>query len=133
MDLDRTTALIVAAVGVISLLTAVVGWLRWARPKTRRVTSEIVAVRDSILGRDAVVDSITGKEIAPALPGIGQRMANVENAVAQIADQHVRIADHERRITDLEKGRVERVATQIESAAMWHGVASLTDDARDED
>lgn len=114
-----------SVVGAVAVL-----WQAFKRVthKTRTVRGDAVAIRDSILGRDAVVDSITGKELAPALPGIGQRMDTVERALVALADQHAAIEDHETRIKALEEARVERVVTQVESAAMWQAVVKATDE-----
>ena len=96
------------AVGLIAILSALIGWLKWLRPKIRRGQSEAVAVRDAILGRDAVRDSITGKELAPRLPGIGQRIDTVEQAVATLADQHRILDDHDSSIRSLQSEQVSQ-------------------------
>lgn len=120
---------VAAAIGALALLGkyALKGW-RWQRAFSRKAT----AVADSILGRDAVVDSITGKEIAPALPGMGVRMAHQEQqmeaitvAVTKLASQQEYLVDHERRIKALEDQAVERVVTRAESAAAWRAVEAV--------
>lgn len=136
-DINATTG---AVLGVIALLGVFVGWLKWLRPKIRSARQDGVAIRDAILGRDPVVDSITGKEIAPALPGMGVRMAHQEQqmdlitrAVAQLASTHTRIDNHETRIQKLEEASVERVVTRAESAAAWRAMeaAHLSDPPMD--
>jgi len=125
-DTDRIAGLIVS---LIVICGAVLGWVRWVRPRIRRGSKEIVAVRDAILGRDPITDSVTGKEIAPALPGMGVRMATTEEnlrvlaeAVAKIADSHLRLDDHEVRLKNLEDARVERVVARAESAQAWRTI-----------
>jgi len=59
--------------------------------------------------------------------GLATRLDNLEALVAQIADQQRTLAAHEHRITELENARVERVATQLESTAMWEGIGRLHD------
>lgn len=132
-EMNGTSALILT---VIAILTALFSWLKWLRPRYRKAQHDGVAIRDAILGRDAVVDSITGKELAPALPGIGQRMAHQEqqmttmtNAVAQLAETHAQLievnrslVDHESRLQKLEAAAVERVVTRAESAAAWRAM-----------
>ena len=112
-----------------TLLGVLVGWFRLVRPRILRGRSEVTAIHDSILGRDAIVDSITGREIEPALPGVGVRLAATEEhlgvlaqAVATIAESHVRLEDHEQRLTRLEEASVERIVSRAESAAGWRAM-----------
>ena len=128
---DNPGQWIIFTASVLGALAVLWKAIQRARKRAKDVSGDVVAVRDSILGRPAVVDSITGKELAPALPGIGQRMDTVERALVALADQHTAIEDHETRIKALEDARVERVVTQAESAAMWHAVAKVTDEPDD--
>jgi len=111
-----------------------------ARAAWRRGHRETVAVRDAILGRDAIIDTITRKELAPALPGIGQRMANTEaqmavitEAVAKLADTHQRLDKHEQRIEKLEAASVERIVTRAESAQAFRAMEAAINATPDED
>jgi hypothetical protein len=133
--LDNTQAVVAITGSGIAILAALAGWLRWVRPKLKKTAGEVVAIRDSILGRDPIVDTITGREIEPALPGIGVRMASNEkqlgvlaNAVAQIAHSHAQLENHEDRISRLEAGAVERVVTKAESAAAWRAMEAIAHD-----
>lgn len=110
------------AVGLVALLGALLGFLKWVRPKFRAAKKDVRAGRDALLGRDAVYDSITGKEISPALPGIGQRMASTEQnvsiltvAVGRLADMHDRVNGIEARVQRLEHGDAERQLARTES------------------
>lgn len=118
-----------ALAGATTVAVAILGWLRWLRPKLRHTLGQVGAVRDSILGREAILDSITGIELAPALPGVGVRLADQERhlgtlaeAVATIAADHHQIADHEGRIVRLEQAAVERVVGKAESVAAWRAM-----------
>ena len=100
---------------VIGLLTVTFTFFRWVRPQVKRAASDIQAGRDALIGREAIFDSITGKELSPALPGIGVRMATTEqqmsvltDAVAKLADSTLRLDDHDQRLRRLEEGVVER-------------------------
>ena len=119
-------------VGVMTFGAMVFGFLRWVRPLARQVFRDLNSARDSIVGRDAVHDSITGKEIAPALPGIGVRMATTEQqmtvlteAVAKIADSSARLDEHDARLKHLEEAAVERVVARAESTAAWRAVEAV--------
>lgn len=111
-----------AGASLVLILTAIVAWFRWARPKWTVFKKDATAARDSILGREATHDSITGKEILPALPGIGQRVASLEentavmaSAVRSLADTHQRLDSHDERIRRLERGSSERELARTES------------------
>ena len=71
-------ALSKALIGVMTLGAMIFGFFRWVRPKLKQASADIQAGRDALVGRDAIYDTITGKELAPALPGIGVRMATTE-------------------------------------------------------
>ena len=135
------------AVGLIAIIGAVLGWLKWLRPKIRRGKAEVVAVRDAILGRDAISDSITGREIEPPLPGVGVRVAHVEEsqretsrqiesiavAITKLASQQEAIEDHEARIEQLEKAAVERIVTKQESAQAWRAMEAAANAQPDDE
>lgn len=125
-NLNTATGL---ALSLCALLAIVAGWMRWARPRIKKTREDGAAIRDAILGRDPIVDSITKKEIAPALPGIGQRMATVEQALVTFAqNQHDleelrrRVDAHDADIAALKSGSVERIVTKAESAAAWRAM-----------
>ncbi len=136
-NVNEATATIL---GIVAVLGVLLSWLRWARPRYRRTKRDGAAIRDAILGRDPIYDSITGKELAPALPGIGHRMAVQEGqmsemtrAVSQLAETHVQLIavnatleDHNDRIQKLEEAAVERVVAKAESAAAWRAMEAAT-------
>ena len=104
------------------------GWHK-ARKAWKRGHRETVAVRDAILGRDAVVDTITRREIMPALPGIGVRMASQESQMERLTETVELLAKHQatqhelerrvdsidERVKKLEDGMVERIVNKAES------------------
>jgi hypothetical protein len=117
---------------LLTLLTAVFAFFRWVRPRLKQAASDIQAGRDALIGRDAIHDTITGRELVPALPGIGVRMATTEqqmgvltDAVAKLADSTLRLDDHDNRLRRLEEGVVERVVTRAESTAAWRAVEAI--------
>lgn len=133
------TADIALAGAVVALITALAGWWRWVRPRIERVKKDGAAMRDAVLGREVVVDSITGRELAPALPGIGVRMAHQEDqmrlltdAVSKIADSHRRLEHVEQRVdeiavdvADLKAASMERIMARAESAQAWQAVEAV--------
>lgn len=139
-DFQQTVAAVTA---VLALAGVIGGYLKWLRPRWRRVIEQLVAIRDSILGRDAIRDSITGRVIEQPLPGMGVRMdhqerqmtllartvdklADAQNelakAVAQQVEHGKRLDDHEDRIGKLETAAVERIVARQESAQAWRAV-----------
>lgn len=117
---------IILGAALLGALAVIWRATRRGRAAVHEIKNDGRRIRDSILGRPATVDSITGKELAPALPGIGQRMDTVERAVIALADQHLKLDNHEARLEDhavriqaLEEASVERVVSRVESAQAW--------------
>jgi hypothetical protein len=129
----------------ISTLVAVLGgfYLRRVRPWLKEREQDRIAQRDALVGRPPVVDSITRREISPALPGIGQRMATIEDMVAELVisdrrhsshEQHLaahdkalathdqEFADVDRRVKALEGAAVERVVSRAESTQAFRTI-----------
>lgn len=138
--------LLVGAAGAL-----VAGWIKKVKPRLREREQDRIAQRDVLLGRPPIYDTIIPtKEIAPALPGIGQRMAEQESLSSRQAEQlaemtralttlaeshkhqlvqdarldaHEReIGDHGDRLSKLENAAVERVVARAESAAAWRAM-----------
>lgn len=120
------------ALSAAGLVGIIAGWLRWIRPRWRRAGREWQSAKDSLLGREAVVDSITGREVLPALPGVGVRLdtqerhlAAIEKALTTLAADSAQLANHEERIRALEVAAIERVAARAESVAAWRAVEAV--------
>lgn len=122
---DEIDVVVKAFLSFVAVATVVVGWFKWLRPRVKRAQQESVAIRDAILGRDAIYDSITGEERVPSLPGIGMRMATVEEALVALADVHVKMLDHEDRIKQLETGALERILTRADSVAAFRAMEAV--------
>ena len=115
------------------------GWLRVVRPRIRKARATLTSAQDALLGREAIIDSITGREIAPALPGVGSRMAHQEQqmelltvSVTKLVDQQQhqialerRVDGHEDRIKGLEDAAIERVVGKAESASAWRAMEAI--------
>jgi cell division protein FtsB len=138
--LDQTGAVLSVLLGMVALLGAAAGWLRWVRPRLSVLRAKFVQATDSLIGREEQRDSITGRVIAPALPGIGVRMENVERSIESIAtllksqhtqDQRLDALEHrndaiEHRVQQLEDGTIERIAAKAESVAAWRAVEFIS-------
>lgn len=121
-----------------AVFTVLMGFFRWVWPRWRAFWNKIGGVSDAILGREAIVDRVTGKELVPAQPGLGVRQANQEQqmelltvTVTKLVDQQdylqalSRVVDgHDDRITALEDAAVERVVSKVESAHMFQAMDS---------
>lgn len=130
--LEQTSTLVTIASCLAAVLGAVFSWLRWIRPPVRRWIHRTGAALDTLAGREAIVDNITGKVYSEALPSIGVRMASVEGSVARLVEviesqhqQDKRLDDHDHRIGQLENGAIERIATKAESAQAWRAMAAV--------
>lgn len=131
-------------------VAALASFARWVLPKYRNAKSDARAIRDTLVGREAQRDSITGEEIQPAIPGIGSRMADQErhargmqhqmttltNAVADMASNQRRIDDLEQRVTAIEQGHhLERLAGKAENIRLYGALEAIAngDDPTDPD
>ena len=155
--IDSLNAWLAAGLTLTAIVGAVASWLKWLGPQ-RKARAEKraererdrVAQRDVLLGRDPVKDSITNEVIAPALPGIGKRMASQElestrqsqqlteitRALTTLAESHkhqlvqdARLDRHDSDLRDLradvsrlDAAYVERIVTKAESAQAWRAV-----------
>lgn len=136
-----------------AVISVMAGWVKWARPRWRRLTGTAIAIRDAILGRDEVHDSITGAKLAEALPGMGVRTALLEQQVSQqvvhlteltkvvktLADTQKRQQDHgarldahdsrfsvvEDRLTKVELAAAERIVGKVESIAAYRAIEEV--------
>lgn len=127
------SAWLVVVGGAVAVLF---GFFRWVWPRWRAFWNKVGGVSDAILGREAIVDRITGKELVPAQPGLGVRQAKQEQqmelltvTVTKLVDQQdylqalSRVVDgHHDRLTALEEAAVERVVSKVESAHMFQAM-----------
>jgi hypothetical protein len=125
-----------ACVGLTVLVGAIYGFFRWVRPRWRAARAKWVMAVDSLVGRDAIVDSITGEEKSPALPGVGVRMAHQEQqmelltvTVTKLVDNQAhqlklegRVDDLDDRVAKLEANQVERVVARAETTAAYRAI-----------
>lgn len=118
-----------AAIAALGFLAA---FIRWVVPRIRRFAHDLKATRDAILGRDAVKDSITGKEIAPYLPSMGQRLATVEGTQKKNARQIKSIAGHltmlEATVRELAHNDKDRVLARQEHIALLDTIRAVNTD-----
>ena len=138
--LDHLDAWAKALLTLSAAAAVLAGVWRWVRPKWRAGKADMRAIRDTLVGREATKDSITGEEIRPAIPGIGARMSHQEqqgarmeqqmgiltNAVADMASNQARLDDHERRLAAIEQGHlVERLASKAENIHLYDALEAI--------
>ena len=114
MDFLGTSAGAVTAISVIGAAT--VATVAWLRKPGRQLYRKIGGALDVLVGRDAITDRATGRELAPPMLGIGQRMdvseqnhanlredvARVVGAVESLVERNERLDDHDRRLKVVE-------------------------------
>jgi len=115
-------------------VAVLVAFFRWIRPRIKSVGSDMRAIRDTLVGRPALHDSITDRIIpGTALPSIGDRMASQEVAMAEIAESLSKLADATDRLTSLENRMTrvegfltdERLLGKIESVQMLRTIETV--------
>ena len=114
--------------------TVILAALRWVRPRIKNFTGDLRAVRDTLVGRPAMRDSITDRIIpGTALPGIGERMASQEQTVADMSksvrtlvENNQRLDDHEKRIERIEDAlHIDRRLDKIESVQLLRTIETV--------
>ena len=112
----------IAAVGT-ALGFLAVGWRR-GRRVFREGRKDARAFKDAILGREEILHPDTGAVLAPAVPGIGARMATIETAVVEMANTHLRVDRLEERVAHLEAKDIERALARTESIELMRTIDS---------
>lgn len=120
MTAATEVALAVTAIGgALALLYA--GWRR-VRRFVLEGRKDARAFKDAILGRDEIIHPETGVILAPAVPGIGARMATIETAVVEMASTHARVDRLEVRVANLEEKELERAQARTESIELMRTI-----------
>lgn len=129
MTLPTPDALQIALTAT-TLAAVWIGWAKIVGPRLRRGWDRVVGTFQAIAGRDAIIDKVSGKEVSPAVPPLGEQLSTINDTMSKLVaviesnhDAHVRLDNHEGRISELEAARLERLVSQAESAHMWRAVA----------
>lgn len=144
--MEQTGTLVGVAAGLVVIMGGLFGWLRLVRPRVHKGLSVWVAIRDSLIGRPAKHDSITGRLVQDALPSLGVRMESMERTAAEtnetlkhvvelvrsqqqqdqrLAAHESALAEHAHRLQQLEDSTIERIANKAESAQAWKAIAAV--------
>ena len=95
-------------------------FLKWARPRVSNVRDDARAIRDTLVGRPASRDSITGRPIpGTARPSIGERVEDLTGQVRALVENNQRLDDHEKRIERIEDAlHIDRRLDKIEAVQL---------------
>ncbi|WP_028472128.1 hypothetical protein [Nocardioides alkalitolerans] len=145
---------LVAALSIATAIQAHAGWITavgaavimlaglfvWIKKKVREPIQNFNRGLVALVGREAVIDPATGMSLAPPIPGLGVRLAHIEEVMSQLAvnDQrttqvfaqmetiHGRLNTLQEQIvnhmTDSESERQSRLAEQT---AMWRAIEAV--------
>jgi hypothetical protein len=122
--MNSLTEIAVGTSAILAAITAIFMAWRRARIAVKAGKQDARAFKDAILGRDEIVHPETGVVLAPAVPGIGARMATIETAVVQMADTHLQVEDLRARVSVLEQKDLERAMARTESIEMLRTIES---------
>lgn len=100
------------ALTLSTLLVIWVGWVRYLGPRLKHRTRRLVGFFQTIAGRDPIVDKITGKEVSPAVPPLGEQIAAINDNMAQLIEVVRSNQDAHHRIDGIE-GRVGGVEGRV--------------------
>lgn len=137
MNLPSPDALQVALT-CTTILAVWVGWAKFIGPRVKRGWGRVVGIFQAIAGRDAIVDKVSGKEVAPAVPPLGEQLSTMNETIAKLVaviesnhDAHERLNAHDKHLVAhdqaigaLISGSLERAATAMSSAALLNAVAN---------
>ena len=103
---------LLGAAGAVVLAVA-----RFVLPRVRDFFADLRSIRDTLVGRPAMRDSITNRPIPnTARPGIGERMDDMAESVKKLADTSTRLDEHDKRISRIEDAlQIDRRLDKIES------------------
>lgn len=115
------------AVGGAVLLLA--GPVRWVVQKTRRGSSKVGAAFDALLGRPEIRHPDTGQVLAEATPGLGARLAHMEQAIIDLADTRreiVRLTERfDQHLLEAASRSVSQQTLAEEQKAMWQAIEAI--------
>jgi hypothetical protein len=116
-------ALIVSVAAAIGVLAAGV---RWTEKRLSRFSERWEASTDALLGREEIRHPDTGTVLVPATPGLGKRLADIEQTLTQLATTDDRITRLEvwkdEHLLDVMRRESER---HEEAKAMWSALEAI--------
>jgi hypothetical protein len=129
MNLDQWATL---GAGLVVILGGIASYVKWMRPFLMAAKHDIVSGRDALLGRDEIRDTVTGKVLAPALPGMGIRMDTNEQQMSVVVDAVAQIAPALAKIADTQKWQEDAGVeiTKLRTQQIEHQ-KQITENARD--
>jgi hypothetical protein len=136
VSLSQTATSLGIILGVLGVISAVVAHYKVIRPRWRKFKGDVTSGRDVLVGRPAIIDPVTKKEIAPALASLGERLDSTQTEINGTLRDIVSLLESQRqqqrwneametRVTLLESGAVERIVTKAESASAWRAVEAV--------
>lgn len=129
-----SASIIITAAAVASALGVLWALGRKLVKRARVGLTKVGAATDALLGRDAVLHPDTGAVLVPATPGLGVRLAGIEetqsdltSAVATMAKTVADVAALQQQVTDL-TGTVHAHMTYAEEhdRKVWDSIRELT-------
>lgn len=101
-------------------VATLVAFFKWLAPRVSNVREDARAIRDTLVGRPASRDSITGRPIpGTARPSIGERVEDLTGEVRALVENNQRLDDHEKRIERIEDAlHIDRRLDKIESVQL---------------
>lgn len=122
--LEHANAVIAAVVGTVVIFGAIIGFVRWLRPKLQQME----AVGEAILGRPEARDR-SGKVFQEPQPGAAARLKAIEESLSNLPQRvgqlENRVDAHEVLLAELNATHRERVAGKIEQTAAWQAIEAV--------
>jgi hypothetical protein len=104
--LDGTARTLILIGAVVTAVGIIWGAYRRGWPWLRRILRGVGVLWDTLVGSEPITHPVTGRELAPAKPGLGLRLERMEESQTALAETMRALAGTDARMTVLEREQV---------------------------
>ncbi|WBQ02935.1 hypothetical protein [Kribbella sp. CA-293567] len=122
-------------VGVLGGLTALGVVARWVRKRVQTFAQKWDRARETLVGREEIRHPDTAVVLVQATPGLGQRLAHIEQNLTALSDTRTEMQTLTQRVGDL-TGRFDQHVTESqeldlararEQSKMWDTIKTIAE------
>lgn len=129
-QIDDYAVWVAAVLGGITAL-AVIG--RWIRKRVRNIARRANNAVDTLLGREEIRHPDTGVVLVPATPGLGERLATMEDTLNNLSDTRAEMSALTARVDNLASSLEQHInesqeldiARAQEHSKMWDAIKAI--------
>lgn len=127
---------IILAAAVLAALTAILAFFKKGLRRAGRFFRKVNSAMDTMNGRPAILHPDTGEVLVDETPGLGLRLATMEEAIVALSQTNKAVLDLNVRVDEvatdvasvaaaLEKHVTESLAARHEAQLMWKAVEAV--------